>query len=202
MKQPRKTKMNAPLDRKKVLANKDLIAEAVRKLTGAFCDLLQDKTGLGSCLLSSVAASAILNTLGVRSKVRAGTMMWPRIKPQEDDGVCATHFSYVFEPDSPETFQRIAANLLPELHVWLEVEGKIVDFTTGDLPNQCRRILDLPWTAEPPPPYLWTAPDKLPAGVIYEADPRATKVAWAYGVRLLATLQLAQMQMSEAIQNN
>jgi hypothetical protein len=138
------------------------------------------------CLLWAVTTCGVLQKHGVRTVVQSGTMMWPRIRPEEDDGVCNTHFSYVWQADSPMTQQRVYAGLLPEMHIWTAIpeEPAIVDLTTQFHKLQCSRRAGLPWTAPDPPPYLWVGPDTLPENVIYRPDMGAIKLALFFAQRM------------------
>lgn len=171
------------------------LAELVNATVLDFRRLLNDNNTLGACLFACVAGVAILKQHGLKPRLLAGTLQWPRIKRSEDDGVCATHFSYVFE-NSDVTRERFMAGNLPELHCWLEVDGEIVDFATGDFPKQCNLVLGLPWTSEPPPPFLWAK--EPPPFVIYEAHPIATKIAHHFANRLINELMQALPQKVSA----
>jgi len=104
-------------------------------------------------------------------------MSWPKIKlPEEDDGVCNTHFTYLWEPQSPQTRFRISNNQMPEMHVWVILPDRqeILDMTTYYLKmNHDGSMPDSKWTAPDPPDYLWCRYNKLPPYVIYNPYPLA-----------------------------
>ncbi len=130
-----------------------------------------------ACLYWSFYACRVLERRGERAVIQAGSLEYPM--GGLDDGVSATHFSYLWEPDSAETRRRIAADAMPELHVWvgLPESGEILDVTTCFLQAQARR-LGLLWRGPAPPPFLWERADQLPGrGVIYIPERRA--IAWA-----------------------
>lgn len=121
------------------------------------------------CVYHATATVFTLQKHGVRAVFQAGTAMWPRIKPEEDDGVSSTHFSYVWEPDSATTALRLQNNLLPEMHAWAAIPDtqEIVDVTTKYLPRQCEERACLAWTAPQPPDFLWASADEWPDNVVY-----------------------------------
>ena len=132
------------------------------------------------CIAYSVTGQAVLCEMGIKAQITAGTMMWPRIDMTKDDGVSATHFSYVFEPQGPVTKARLAADLLPEMHAWITLPDRkeILDLTTRHLKVQCERTAGLPWLGPDPPKFLWCDWSKLPAHVHYEPHPDAIKIIY------------------------
>jgi hypothetical protein len=125
-----------------------------------------------------------------RALIQAGSAQWPRVPPELDDGVMATHFAYEWQPDS-EINRLIRSGILsivrrrdglvgfslPEMHVWLGCPdtGEIIDFSTGLWPAACKATLGLDWLAPLPPDYLWA--DEVPEGVRYVADRGAIDTA-------------------------
>lgn len=124
----------------------------------------------------------------VRTILQAGTMEWPCTA--EDDGLSPTHFSYVYEPESNLTKVMLAADLMPEMHVWAAIPSRneIIDLTTRFLVSQARHRANIAWTAPAPPDFLWARAEELPPGVIYQPDCAAT--LWAVR-KLAATADLA-----------
>jgi hypothetical protein len=123
------------------------------------------------CLYWSVLAQQYLKRKGHKAIVAAGSMSWPKINlPDEDDGVCCTHYSYVWEPDSLETALMILTHQMPEMHCWvvLPKRQEILDVTTRYI-RGLHDALDgqSKWTAPDPPDYLWCRWDELPPNVIY-----------------------------------
>ena len=126
---------------------------------------------------ATAPALRVLERRGVRALLQAGSMEFPM--GGIDDGVNATHFSYIWEPESAETRARIAREEMPEMHVWVGLpdSGEILDVTTCFHQTQARR-LGLLWRGPAPPPFLWERADQLPGrGVIYIPERRA--IAWA-----------------------
>lgn len=127
-----------------------------------------------ACLYWASITVEILCKHDFSAVLQAGTMMWPKIRPEQDDGKCSTHFSYIFENIRPPI-----PNVLPEMHVWAGIldTQEIVDLTTRYLPEQCERIINEDWSGDLPPEFLWCSIRDLPKGVIYEANPIATLMA-------------------------
>jgi hypothetical protein len=134
------------------------------------------------CLHWAVATRDAIQKRGTRAIIQAGTMMWPRLRHEDDDGVVNTHFSYVWEPDSEITKQRIAARQLPEMHVWCAIPNppQIIDLTTRFFRQRCERVTGMNWTAPEPPQYLWVTPDTLPQNVVYRPEVSAIRLACYY----------------------
>jgi hypothetical protein len=132
-----------------------------------------------ACLYWACYTVEVLMALGIRAIIQAGSASWPRLRPDQDDGVSPTHHSYVWEPDSAATRFRLAAGDLPEMHVWAAVpeRGEIIDMTTRYWPDQCLSIQELDWPGDKPPTYFWGTADEVPDGVIYAADMKAIALA-------------------------
>ena len=132
-----------------------------------------------ACLYWAMTGVQEIQRAGHDAILQAGTLSWPRVNPWEDDGKLATHFSYVWEPDSPMTAARFAVGDLPEMHVWIALpeRNEFVDFTTSFLPQMCMRMTGMEWTAPHPPLFLWAKVDQLPEGVVYAPDMKAIALA-------------------------
>lgn len=126
----------------------------------------------GSCILVSALTFDLLNQLGIKAFVQAGTSCWPRV--DHDDGVSPTHMSYVWEL-SNDTFTRLQSNILPEVHAWVVVpdDRVIIDLTTLFWPKQCEITINTNWPGKLPPKYLWCSYDQIPPNVIYECHKTA-----------------------------
>lgn len=163
---------------------------------------------VGSCLHRTIVG---LHVLGKhedipRVVIQAGSMSWPRIKPEEDDGKCNTHFSYQFEATNEQLKAKLdvaAANkhrrdfflALPEIHVWLGIPEtqELIDFSTENLPSTCCFTLGETWTAPKPPPYLWTDNEGMPLGVHYKANMYATSFIYTL-ISILSGDPIGQFQ--------
>jgi hypothetical protein len=155
--------------------DKDRIYERVRYRVERQCGENTPK----ACLFWAAHAMEALQAEGLRAIVQAGTCLWPRVRPEDFDGLPPaepTHFGYEWQPDDPATLARIKAGLLPEIHVWVAVPdraapggGVIVDFTTGYFPGNC----PFPWLGPMPPRYFWGGPGDLPDLTFYRAEPSA-----------------------------
>ena len=132
-----------------------------------------------ACLYWAHYTVEVLKALGVLAVFQAGSASWPRLRPDQDDGVSPTHHSYVWEPDSVVTKARIVAGAMPELHVWAAIpeHGEIIDMTTRYWAEQCRLIQKLDWPGDKPPTYFWGTADEMPAGVMYAPDMTAIALA-------------------------
>ena len=135
---------------------------------------LEDRPGL--CLYYAHHTARILCQHGYKAVIQAGSLQWPRLK--DDDGVSATHFSYMWSPN--DLASQVSARMggLPEMHVWAGIvdQQQLVDFSTRHL-VKAAEVLDLYWTAAAPPQYLWCPASQLPEGVVYRPDRDATILA-------------------------
>lgn len=126
-----------------------------------------------ACLYWALFTVRALRARKYRALIQAGTMAWPRIDEDQDDGVMHTHFGFAWEPESPVSQQQIELGNLPEVHVWAAaypspaMTPEIVDLTTKFLPAQCVELGSMPWLGEHPPDYLWTPANDKPARVRY-----------------------------------
>jgi len=145
----------------------------------------------GQCCLywMMVGIRTIRCNTGLKAIPQAGSVSWPIVTPELDDGVCATHFSMMWNTPREEAIFVGAARVpetsvaLPEMHCWIGIPetNEIVDFSTLYLP----RIADkcgFPWRAPLPPRYLWTRTRRLPRDVFYEPNAQATQLAIRLGL--------------------
>jgi len=141
-------------------------------------------SGPGACLYLSWAVCTVAREHGIRLLMLAGSAYWPHVTPETDDGVESNRFGYEFDLETAAPY--LAANLMPELHVWAgdPLTGEIVDLSTGAWPNQCRELLGVGWKAPNPPAFFWAPPSSLPNLAEY----RATKEAGAVALELLLRL--------------
>lgn len=158
-------------------ATKTAIVERVRARMAAW---YEGKFIEAACLYWAGMAIDELTRRGHRAILQAGTMQWPCVT--HDDGVSPTHFSYVWDPGSPESTYAVMMGALPEMHVWAAIpaDGEIIDVTTRYLPMQASRLAGLKWKGPTPPDYLWCGAAGLPKGVRYRPNRDATVLAVAF----------------------
>jgi hypothetical protein len=132
-----------------------------------------DRPGL--CLHYAKEAIAILTRHGYRAVIQAGSLQWPCLCPEDDDGIVATHFAYMWDPTSPINTFSLALGNLPEMHCWVGLldQQEIVDFSVRHL-KEAAAIRGVRWTAEDPPSHLWCPVDKIPDDVRYIPDMKAS----------------------------
>lgn len=135
----------------------------------------------GACPHATTALGLVLAQEGVVLVPQGGTAQWRRLPAELDDGVVATHFAYELDDHDPRVLHRLAAGLLPEMHVWgyLPQHDEVVDLVTGDLPEQCVARAGLPWLTPRPAPWSWWRRDEQAPGV-YHATVAGSRIAgWA-----------------------
>lgn len=132
----------------------------------------------GQCLYFAHAVATVLHLLGLRPVIQAGSMQWPRMRREEDDGVTNTHFAYMWQPDHPESIMARAVGALPEIHVWVGLveTQELIDFSTRHFRRHAEAC-GVKWTAEDPPAFLWAPAASLPDWVLYTPDRDATLYA-------------------------
>lgn len=164
-------------DRKPPLRGQ-IVQEARALFRAKFSDM-DEKSG---CLFLSLCVILVAQKYGLRLVPQAGSASWERVTPEQDDGICNTHFSYVWEPHSPNTQMALLMGLLPEMHVWAAdpVAQEIIDLTTGDIPEQCEKLTGMDWPGNRPPDYIWHRGGDFPDGCFYEVDRVATEIAVQY----------------------
>jgi hypothetical protein len=133
----------------------------------------------GACLVWSFATLAVLTSKNIRAVLQAGTCMWPRIRPEQDDGICDTHFGYQWSPATKESLIAVANGKMPEIHIWVAIPKTqtIIDFSTREFPNQCKELIGQDWPGDRPPKYLWCTVDELPERVLYKPNMDAIQYA-------------------------
>lgn len=150
---------------------------------------LDDQPGL--CLYYAHHTAATLWKHGYKAVIQAGSLQWPRVRPEEDDGRMNTHFAYEWSPHDPASAMSVALGNLPEMHCWVGIVDRqeIVDFTTRHLKESSERI-GIPWTAADPPRYLWCEANQLPDWVIYRPNRDASLYVCTILKRLFAPIYL------------
>jgi hypothetical protein len=147
----------------------------------------------GACLYNAWAIIVAAAKHDIPLRLYGGTTIWECMTPENDDGVSAQQFGYVWEEGphnlnlngillarvSGPNVQELSAGRMPEMHIWAGAENSdiIVDLSTKDWPAQTRLIIGRPWLAPQPPDYFWDRRAKLPRGTVFQAHPVATRVA-------------------------
>lgn len=139
-----------------------------------------------SCLVwaAAVVEAAKASPALKGMQLQGGSASWRVVADDQDDGVSATHYSYVYTPpDDP--FE------LGEVHYWAAVhpkhdpagKGLIVDLTTKYVPDLATRM-GMKVSCKPPK-LVWAPPDEMPEHCDkYEPDMKAVVT----GVRLIHQL--------------
>ncbi len=150
---------------------------------------LADQPGL--CLFYAHQAASVLWKHRYRVVIQAGSLQWPRVRREEDDGQMNTHFSYMWTPGAYDSALSVAVGNLPEMHVWVGIldSQEIVDFTTRHL-RAAGEARGMAWSAADPPPYLWSLAAALPDWVVYQPDRDASIYACTLLKRLFDPIYL------------
>ena len=135
-----------------------------------------DRPGL--CLYYTHHVASILHEHGLSPLIQAGSLQWPRIMPDEDDGVSATHFAYMWSPRSISSLAAMCTGALPEMHVWAALANtqELIDFSTRHIKAHAATF-GFSWSAPNPPSYLWATFDHIPDRVVYTPNRDATLLA-------------------------
>lgn len=126
----------------------------------------------GSCLVWTFATLAVLTSKRIRAVLQAGTCMWPRVRKEQDDGICSTHFGYEWNPATKESLMAVQMGKMPEIHIWAAIPKTqtIIDFSTREFPTQCKKLIKADWPGDLPPQYLWCSAKNIPKGVQYKPE--------------------------------
>jgi hypothetical protein len=145
----------------------------------------------GQCLFYAHNTATVLCRHRYRAVIQAGSLQWPRVRHEEDDGRIDTHFAYMWSPGAHDSAVSVALGNLPEMHVWVGLldSQEIVDFTTRHL-RAAAAARGLLWTAADPPPYLWCPANDLPDWVVYRPDRDASIYACTILQRLFDPIYL------------
>lgn len=148
-----------------------IIAEIERRIAR-----LDHRPGL--CLYYAHQVASVLWQHHRRAVIQAGSLQWPRVRRDEDDGQINTHFSYMWAPRDRASQISAAIGNLPEMHVWVGIvdSQEVVDFSTRHI-KQAALNLNLAWTAADPPRYLWAR--SMPDWVRYHLNRDASLLACA-----------------------
>lgn len=136
------------------------------------------ETPWGKCLYIAHAVATVLHKNGFRPVIQAGSMQWPIIPRDQDDGADNSHFAYMWNPEDPASIAARLAGGLPEMHVWVGlVESQtLIDFSTRDIRRHAEAC-GLVWRSGDPPRYLWARADEMPDWVVYTPNRNATLYA-------------------------
>lgn len=130
---------------KQNILNNDFLRLVYDKVKKRVDKEVPNYSGYGRCVAYASIGQEELKNYGVDSLIVAGSAHWPL--GVEDDGICDTHFGYVF---GEQTYEEMAFNLiqgvLPEIHTWLmydsyEKGSVIIDFSTNEVPLNCKKII-------------------------------------------------------------
>lgn len=129
----------------------------------------------GLCLYYAHHTADVLWRRGYRAVIQAGSLQWPRVRRDEDDGQMNTHFAYEWNPHDSASMVSMGLGHLPEMHVWVGIVDRqeIVDFTIRHL-RESAESQGMAWTAADPPRYLWCHARGLPDWVRYCVNRDAT----------------------------
>ncbi len=154
---------------------KRIVREAERVVLATFDGPLH-----AACVYWTATVLRVAARYGVPLILQAGTAYWRRVPPELDDGLVSTHFGYEWQGlEAPAVRARLAAGVLPELHVWAAHAKRleIVDLTTRYQAQQCVERTGAEWLEKPLPPYVWCTGSALPAGTVYRPAEDATRYA-------------------------
>ena len=142
-------------------------------------------TPLGKCLYVTHVTASALHKRHLHPVIQAGSLQWPIMHREDDDGKSSTHFAYMWNPHHTASILARATGSLPEMHVWcgLTRPQTLVDFSTRDLRKHAEAC-GLVWRSGDPPQYLFRHPAKLPDWVVYTPNREAT----LYACRILKKL--------------
>ena len=162
-----------------------IVAEARELVERTFEGIPLD--GAGGCLYLTWGVCTVAKAVGLRLIMQAGTAYWPRVTDATDDGIEPNVFGYEWHADSPQTKALIAADQLPEIHIWAgnPITNEIVDLTPGAWPSLCRDALGVDWKAPTPPPFYWADAGKIPGAGYYKPERSAVECALRYLRRAL-----------------
>lgn len=137
----------------------------------------------GRCVPWTACGIEVLRAHGHNAVLQAGSMQWPVMTRDQDDGVRATHFGFVWSPHTIFSQMQLQQKLLPEMHVWIALpnelmtSAEVVDFSTGGF-KLWADAHGVRWTAPEPPKFLWQ--QKIPLDTIYKPNPVAISVVLAF----------------------
>jgi hypothetical protein len=171
--------------------DRPLMGKRAKVITEIERQIARLEDGPGQCLYYAHHTAAILWRHKYKAVIQAGSLQWPRVRREEDDGRINTHFAYMWTPGAYDSALSVAMGNLPEMHVWVGIldSQEIVDFTTRHL-RAAAEARGMAWTAADPPPYLWCPAASTPDWVVYRPDRDASIYACMILKRLFAPIYL------------
>ena len=155
-------------------------AELVREARLFFKKRFPDIRPSAGCVFWAGSIIFVAQRHGIRLVPQAGSCFWPRIPPEEDDGIVSTEFGYLWEP-TEWNLMKVLSGVLPEMHVWAgnPETQEVVDLSARYFPQQCRELTGAKWTMPDPPDYLWMPASEVAEkhGAIYHPTEEATSSA-------------------------
>jgi hypothetical protein len=132
----------------------------------------------GKCLYIAHAVAIVLHNAGLRPVIQAGSLQWPIMPREDDDGHVQTHFAYLWNPGDLASIIARATGALPEMHVWVGLiePQTLIDFSTASLRKHAEAC-GLTWRSGDPPAYLWATEPEMPDWVVYTPNREATLYA-------------------------
>ena len=131
----------------------------------------------GSCPFWALAVIEAGKKNGRRLFLQAGSLQWRFVPPQLDDGISATHYSYMWSPYEPLSRRAIEMGMLPEVHVWVgdPQTQELIDLSTREIKSLAQKR-GLKWKTANPPKYLWLTREEVQAhpDAYYQPNREAT----------------------------
>lgn len=182
----------------KPILNRDSIFDKTRELIADWQGPDFLSSGQGCLYWMAVGIAVIVRQTNLNPIPQAGSVSWPIITPEMDDGKVATHFSMLWDTPDAEAIGKGMASVsiggiaLPEMHCWIGIPttNDLVDFSAGHIPVIAKKC-GFEWRAPVPPKYIWSKPSKLPDRVYYEPNRDATILASQLMVEVFGEMKTA-----------
>lgn len=127
-------------------------------------------------------------------RVVGGTLHWPANKEVNDPST--GFFTYQWSPDDLASKLALIQGQLPEMHIWLEVNGKIFDPSLDTLPQRYNAVNELAkqpyrWNLQNPPPIVYGTKEEIEEqhGAFYIEEQAATNLARSAVVSIFELVQ-------------
>jgi hypothetical protein len=154
-----------------LLDNPELFGRQVVELQRAANELIEKLGGFngGACLIFANVVSKILSL-----PIVAGNASW---QFQKDNGIDATHYSYVFGDARARAMAKLHPERMPEMHVWNILDGQVLDISTESI-SKVAKLEGYLWEPEFALPKFYLGPRAANGGkIIYRELFEATRVA-------------------------